>query len=68
MGVFIPASPHGTNPAHLVDVLRDYPDRFIGVAVLGDASTEEITRPDGSVTSLVTRAFVSSVTFGYSVA
>jgi len=46
MGVFIPASPHGTNPAHLVDVLRDYPDRFIGVAILGSANEEEIRKLD----------------------
>lgn len=44
-GVFIPASPHGTDPTHLVDALTQYPDRFIGVAILPrDVGRAEIRR------------------------
>ncbi len=47
MGVFVPASPHGTDPTHLIDVLREYPDRFIGIAILGeDADRAAIARLD----------------------
>lgn len=47
MAVFVPASPHGTDPSHLIDVLKQYPDRFIGVALLDpDVTDDEIALLD----------------------
>jgi 2-pyrone-4,6-dicarboxylate lactonase len=41
--VFVPASPHGTDPTHLLDILAAFPDRFLGVAILGpDAGRDDV--------------------------
>jgi predicted TIM-barrel fold metal-dependent hydrolase len=56
MAVFVPASPHGTDPSHLIDVLRRYPDRFRGVAIL-DAD------PDIGTISKLAAAGVKGVRF-----
>jgi 2-pyrone-4,6-dicarboxylate lactonase len=45
IGNFIPASPQGTDPSHLVDVLTDFPERFIGVAIVDhDVTDKELAR------------------------